>query len=318
MSIKDLSVCYDIGKGRYIKAVDKVSLRIDFGEAWALIGESGCGKSTLAHSIVRLLPPNAKITDGHIIFRENIDLIRAEEDLLRNIRFKSISIIFQASMNMLDPLMTIEEQIGELLILHKDVEGKKEAIEKARSLLELVGIPRQKGKSYPHQLSGGQRQRVCIAMAIALKPDLIIADEPFTALDVMLQAQLIELLKELKNKMNNSLLFITHDIHIIGEICEKVAVMYAGKIVEYGRLEDLMMEPMHPYTAALFNSAPDITGAIKPRSIPGNPPDLSNLPRGCRFHPRCPCKFDKCEKEEPVLFNFGDEHYGACFLFEKR
>lgn len=318
LKVNNLSVCYSVGKHRKIKAVDKVNLEVGVGESWALIGESGCGKSTFAHSILRLLPSNAKITEGCIIFKGNVDLTKVEEDFLRNIRFRNISIIFQASMNMLDPLMKIEDQIAELLVLHGKVESHKDAVREAQNLLELVGIPSHKGRNYPHQLSGGQKQRVSIAMAIALEPDLIIADEPFTALDVMLQAQLIELLKEIREKINNSLLFITHDIHIVREICENIAIMYAGKIVEYGGLDKLIDSAMHPYTVALFDSAPDITGTIKPKSIPGYPPDLSNPPSGCRFHPRCPYRFERCKKEEPILLKLGENHYGACFLVEKK
>lgn len=313
LEIKGLHTYYYRKNRSAIRAVDGVNFEIGYGESLALVGESGCGKSTIAHTIMRLLPLNARIIKGHAIFEGSTDLTKVDEDSLRNIRFKKISIIFQASMNMLDPIMKLEDQIAELIKLHRKSVSKDEALQEARKLLEIVSIPAQKGKDYPHQLSGGQRQRVLIAMAIALKPKLIIADEPFTALDVMVQAQLIEQLNIIRKKIGNSLMLITHDIHVTGELCDKMAVMYAGKIVEYGSMKRIIESPAHPYTMGLLNSAPDITGLIEPKSIPGFPPDLSNPPSGCRFHPRCPNKSKLCEKEEPRLFKKGEDHYVMCF-----
>jgi len=313
LEVKDLHTYYYRKKGDTIRAVDGVNFEIGYGESLALVGESGCGKSTVAHTIMRLLPSNARIIKGHAIFEGSIDLTEVDEDQLRDIRFKKISIIFQASMNMLDPLMKVEDQIAELIKLHRKSVSKDEALQEARKLLEIVSIPPQKGKDYPHQLSGGQRQRVSIAMAIALKPKLIIADEPFTALDVMIQAQLIELLKSICKKIGSSLMLITHDIQVTGELCDKMAVMYAGKIVEYGSIKRIIESPAHPYTIGLLNSTTDITSLIEPKSIPGLPPDLSNPPSGCRFHPRCPNRTKLCEKEEPKLFKKGNDHYVMCF-----
>jgi len=307
-------VYYFTKKGEKVRAVDEVSLKINRNESLALIGESGCGKSTLACSILRLLPLNAKVIKGQIIFQGKIDLIKAKENILRQIRFKKISMIFQGAMNMLNPVMKIEDQIAEVITLHENV-AKKEAIQEAKKLLEMVGIPSHRGKDYPHQLSGGQKQRVCIAMAVALKPDLIIADEPFTALDVMIQAQLIELLNKIRKLTGSSLIFITHDIHVVRELCEKIAVMYAGKIVEYGDLNSVVKSPLHPYTEALLRAIPTIDGPIiKPRSIHGSPPSLANPPPGCRFHPRCPYRFDHCYKRMPQLIRVEKEHYAACHL----
>jgi len=297
-----------------VKAVDGISFKVAPKEALALVGESGCGKSTVAHTVLRLLPSNAKIMNGQVIFDGKIDLTKADDETLRKIRFKEISIVFQGSMNMLNPVMRIEDQIAEVILIHENI-TKEVAVQKARKLLETVGIPSYKGRDYPHQLSGGQKQRVCIAMAIALEPKLIIADEPFTALDVMVQAQLIELLKQIQKKIGSSLIFITHDIHVVGELCDKIAIMYAGKIVEYGRLKDIAKFPRHPYTVGLLEAIPSIDGPKGTlSSIPGFPPDLINPPSGCRFHPRCPQRFKLCDKKEPSLVKINKDHYVACHL----
>jgi len=317
LKIENLRTYYHTRKGEVVRAVDGVSFKIGRNRAFALVGESGCGKSTVAHTILRLLPSNARI-EGHVIFNGE-DLTKVSEDILRRIRFKEISIIFQGSMNMLDPVMKIEEQIAEVITLHEKNTTKEEAIQEARKLLEIVGIPPNKGKDYPHQLSGGQRQRVAIAMAMALKSSLIIADEPFTALDVMVQAQLIELLNDLRKRARSSLMFITHDIHVVGELCEEIGVMYAGKIVEYGNLKKIVESPAHPYTIGLLNAIPTIDGPITElRSIPGFPPSLVNPPPGCRFHPRCPYKLKFCDKEEPQLFKVGRDQYAACHLLTRK
>jgi len=318
LRVENLRTYYYTKMRQVVVAVDGVNFEIGNNDALALIGESGCGKSTVARTIIRLLPSNARIVEGHVIFDGKIDLTRANEDVLRKLRFRKISIIFQGSMNMLDPVMKIEDQIAEVIKVHNRNTTKEEAIQQARRLLESVGIPPYKGKEYPHQLSGGQKQRVAIAMAIALKPSLIIADEAFTGLDVMVQAQLIELLNDLRKKMKVSLLFITHDIHVIGELCEKIAVMYAGKIVEYGDLKKISESPMHPYTMGLLNAVPTLDGSITGiRSIPGFPPNLSDPPPGCRFHPRCPYRFELCDKEEPQLVEVERGRYVACHLLTR-
>ncbi|RLI41404.1 ABC transporter ATP-binding protein [Candidatus Bathyarchaeota archaeon] len=313
LRVNDLSTYYYTRKG-VVRAVDHVSFEVSTNESLAIVGESGCGKSTVAHTVIRLLPPNAKIVSGSIVFDGKIDLTKVDDDILRKIRFKEISIVFQGSMNMLNPVMRIEDQIAEVILIH-EVTTKEEAVRKARDLLETVGIPSSKGKDYPHQLSGGQKQRVCIAMAIALEPKLIIADEPFTALDVMVQAQLIELLKNIRRKIKNSLIFITHDIHVVGELCDKIAIMYAGKIVEYGELKDVVNSPKHPYTVGLLEAVPSIDGpATSLSSIPGLPPNLINPPSGCRFHPRCSKRLELCDKEVPPLVKVNKDHFVACHL----
>jgi len=313
LEIEDLQIHYLTDRG-VIKAVDGVSLEVNQNESLAIVGESGCGKSTLAHGIFGMLPSNAKIVNGQVIFK-GIDLTKSQESLLREIWFKEISIIFQASMNMLNPVMNIEKQIADVIMLHNRKISKNEALYEARKLLELTGIPKSRGKDYPHQLSGGQKQRVCIAMAIALKPTLIIADEPFTALDIVVQNQLIDLLSKLRQEIKSSLIFITHDINVVGELCDKIAVMYAGQIVEYGKLDKILNLPAHPYTRMLFDAVPTINGDITElKYIPGEPPNMANPPPGCKFHPRCPYTNLECKKKEPRLIKIEEEHYLACHL----
>jgi peptide/nickel transport system ATP-binding protein len=314
LKIEDLRIHYFTSSGDIIKAVDGVDLEIQQNESLAIVGESGCGKSTLAHGIFGMLPSNAKIVKGRIFFK-GIDLTKSRKSLLREIWFKEISIIFQESMNMLNPVMNVEKQIADVIMLHNRKISKNEALHEARKLLELTGIPKDKGKDYPHQLSGGQKQRVCIAMAIALKPTLIIADEPFTALDIIVQNQLIELLNKLRQEIKSSLIFITHDINVVGELCEKIAVMYAGQIVEYGKLDKVLNLPAHPYTKMLFDAVPTINGdTTELKYIPGEPPNMINPPPGCRFHPRCPYTNLECKKKEPQLVKIEEEHYSACHL----
>jgi peptide/nickel transport system ATP-binding protein len=314
LKIEDLRIHYFTSSGDIIKAVDGVDLEIQQNESLAIVGESGCGKSTLAHGIFGMLPSNAKIVKGRIFFK-GIDLTKSRKSLLREIWFKEISIIFQESMNMLNPVMNVEKQIADVIMLHNRKISKNEALHEARKLLELTGIPKDKGKDYPHQLSGGQKQRVCIAMAIALKPTLIIADEPFTALDIVVQNQLIELLNKLRQEIKSSLIFITHDINVVGELCEKIAVMYAGQIVEYGKLDKVLNLPAHPYTKMLFDAVPTINGdTTELKYIPGEPPNMINPPPGCRFHPRCPYTNLECKKKEPQLVKIEKEHYSACHL----
>jgi len=314
LKIEDLRIHYFTSSGDIIKAVDGVDLEIQQNESLDIVGESGCGKSTLAHGIFGMLPSNAKIVKGRIFFK-GIDLTKSRKSLLREIWFKEISIIFQESMNMLNPVMNVEKQIADVIMLHNRKISKNEALHEARKLLELTGIPKDKGKDYPHQLSGGQKQRVCIAMAIALKPTLIIADEPFTALDIIVQNQLIELLNKLRQEIKSSLIFITHDINVVGELCEKIAVMYAGQIVEYGKLDKVLNLPAHPYTKMLFDAVPTINGdTTELKYIPGEPPNMINPPPGCRFHPRCPYTNLECKKKEPQLVKIEEEHYSACHL----
>ncbi|MDK2384417.1 MAG: ABC transporter ATP-binding protein [Candidatus Korarchaeota archaeon] len=301
-----------------VKAVDNVSFTLRKGEVLGLAGESGCGKSTTAYSIINLVPPPGRIVGGHI-YLDGMDIARmSEHELRRKVRWKRISMVFQGAMNALTPVYTVGYQIAEPLIYHAGME-KQEAMERVEELLSLVGLDPGIAKRYPHELSGGQKQRVVIAMALALNPDLVIADEPTTALDVVVQAQILNLLKELQRKLKMSIILITHDLSIIAELADKVAVMYAGKIVEWGPADVIFTEPKHPYTQALLRAIPRLRGPIdKLIWIPGTPPDLIAPPPGCRFYPRCTKVMDICRREEPPMVEVGKEHYVACWLYAKR
>jgi len=289
-------------------SVDHVSLSIRPGEWLSVVGESGCGKSTMAYSIVRLISPPGRIVGGQILFNGR-DLLSMKPKEFRKILGREIGVVFQDPMTSLDPLRRIGDQIAEVYITHLRMK-KKEALEKAGEVLERVGIPRDKISAYPHQMSGGQRQRVAIAIAVALKPKLLIADEPTTALDVIVQDTIMDLLESFKEE-GTSILFITHDLALAAERSDRIAVMYAGKLVEEGPVEELVEKPLHPYTQGLLRSVPDLWGPKKIESIPGYPPDLRSPPPGCRFHPRCRIADDTCKRQEPVLNCIG-EHCVAC------
>jgi peptide/nickel transport system ATP-binding protein len=276
-----------------------------------LAGESGCGKTTAALSIMRLLPPTAHIAEGQILFKGK-DMATMSEPELRALRWKDISIIFQGSMNALNPVKNISEQITEAILLHEKV-TYNEALERTKNLLQKVGLNLSKLRSYPHELSGGMRQRVMIAMSLACNPSLVIADEPVTALDVMVQAQILKLIKNLQDELNLSMILITHDLSVMADACNRLAIMYAGKIVEYGSVEAIFDDPVHPYTALLIKAFPSIEGPIgELRSIPGSPPALLNPPSGCGFNPRCPRAREECDKSDPQLVEVGNGHFVAC------
>ncbi len=312
IEVDHLKTYFDTRSG-IVRAVDDVSWTLEKGESLGLAGESGCGKTTTALSIIRLLPKNGRIAGGHIRYGGK-DLAEVTEAELRRIRWKHISIVFQGAMNALNPVRRVNWQIAEAIALHEgtsfdDAQGRVE------ELLELVGInPARKG-DYPHEFSGGMRQRVMIAMALACRPNIIIADEPVTALDVMIQAQILELLQRLREELDLSMILISHDLSVIAETCDKVAIMYGGKIAEYGPAEEVFLEPQHPYTQGLIRSFPDIYG---PRDLPpwiaGRPPNLLEPPPGCRFHPRCPQAFADCQVRDPPLFETGRDHVAACLL----
>lgn len=314
LDINDLTVYYKILRG-YVKAVEGVNLQLRKGETLGLAGESGCGKTTMALSIMRLLPPNGRIVKGKIIF-DGEDITTLPEDRVRKeIRWKKIAIVFQGAMNALNPVYSIGEQIIEAIRFHEPEVHKDEALERAKKLLELVGIDPSRVDNYPHEFSGGMRQRAMIAMALACNPKLLIADEPGTALDVIVQAQVLKLIVELQKKLNLSLILITHDLSIISETCEKAAIMYAGKLVEYGSVYKIFKEPLHPYTQGLIASFPDIYAPkAEIKSIEGQPPDLLNPPSGCRFHPRCQYAMDICRVKEPPYVEVEKEHFVACRL----
>ncbi len=315
--VQNLRVYYYSLRG-IVKAVDGVSIEVDRGETLALAGESGCGKSTLGFALLRLVPPPGRIVGGRILF-DGTDLVTLPEDVLRReYRWKRISMIFQGAMNALNPVRTIGDQIAEAIMIHEKNVTKREALERAAELLKMVGIDPKRVKSYPHELSGGMKQRVVIAMALALNPDLVIADEPTTALDVVVQAQIMNLLKTLKKERNMAMIMISHDLALLAEIADKIAVMYAGKIVEYGPSDVVYENPMHPYTQLLLRSIPRLRGPKELVWIPGQPPDLRTPPPGCRFHPRCPFAMDVCRREEPPMIEIEPNRYVACWMYAKR
>ena len=301
--------------GGWVKAVDGVTFRLNDGEALGIAGESGCGKTTTALSLVRLLPENARIRKGSSIRLYGIDLVPKTEAQLRRYRWREISIVFQGAMNALNPVRRIGEQIAEPLEIRLG-EPRERSRKRAGELLELVGIPRQRAAAYPHELSGGMRQRAMIAMALACDPAIVIGDEPTTALDVMVQAQILELLERLRRELGLSLILITHDLSVIAETCDRALVMYAGKVAEEGPVGRIFRAPRHPYTQKLLGAFPNIrTDKRTLDTIPGAPPNLLNPPTGCRFHPRCPAAMAICSEVEPPEVVFPDGVRVACHLY---
>ncbi len=301
-----------------VRAAEDVTFNVEKGEALGLAGESGCGKTTVALSLLKILPQGGRIIKGRILFN-GTDLVPLREKEMKKFRWKGISIVFQGAMNALNPVFKVGDQIVEAIRLHEPDVSKTEAKRRTEQLFETVGLEPARATNYPHEFSGGMRQRALIAMALACNPELIIADEPGTALDVIVQAQVLRLMRELKEKLNLSMVLISHDLSIIAETCEKVAIMYAGKIVEYGDIASIFKEPLHPYTQGLLGAFPSIKGSrAKLVSIPGNPPDLLNPPTGCRFHPRCPYAMDVCRETDPPLLQEGrGQHLVACHLYPK-
>lgn len=313
LEIRDLEVEYWTRRG-IVRAVDGVSFDIYPNEVVGLAGESGCGKSTIAHAITRLLKPPAYIVGGEVKFVGQ-DVLQMEEEELRGFRWEHIAIVLQSAMNSLNPVLSVQQQITDVILTHRQV-SKKEAIERGRELLQTVGIDPRRISSYPHQLSGGMRQRVVIAIALALNPELIVMDEPTTALDVVVQKQIMQEIQELRDRFGFSILFITHDLSLLVEFSNRIGIMYAGKIVELAPAGDIFTAPKHPYTQRLMNSFPTVTGPRQPLlGIPGSPPDLISPPTGCRFHPRCPVKIDGvCEQFSPPLVTIAPNHLAACHL----
>lgn len=311
LDIRGLSVDYR-SSGKDIHAVRDLSLYVKSGETLGLVGETGAGKTTTALSILGILPEvSARVRKGEVLFCDD-DLLLKKAKEMRSIRGQDIAMIFQDPMTSLDPVMTVGSQIVEMIRLHSAV-SKKEARSIAEGMLELVGIKKERFDDYPHQFSGGMKQRVGIAIALSCNPKLLIADEPTTALDVTIQAQVLELMKDLKRKYDTALILITHDLGVVAEICSKVAIMYAGEIIEYGTVEEVFNNHRHPYTDGLFNSIPDIDSDQSQLSvIEGLAPDPTNIPTGCSFHPRCPYAMEQCSEVVPPVFYVNDLHYVRC------
>jgi len=299
-------------------AVVDVSFTVREGEVLGLVGESGCGKTTLALSIIRLLPGNGRIVDGSVLLGEK-ELLALSDKEMSSIRWNEIAIIFQGAMNALNPVRTVGDQIGEAITQFRKLATKEEIDNRVDELLELVGIGAERADQYPHQYSGGMRQRAMIAMALACNPQLVIADEPTTALDVMVQAQILELLEQLRDMLGLSVILVTHDLGVVAEMCDTVLVMYGGVTAEYGDVDTIFNDPRHPYTRELLRAFPDITQpGEKLSSIPGSPPRLNALPPGCRFAPRCPEVMDICHVLQPAQHQLGDGHIASCHLVDPK
>ncbi|MEZ5343169.1 MAG: ABC transporter ATP-binding protein [Acidimicrobiales bacterium] len=319
LDVADLTVSYRASgpKGSLFPAVRGVSLRIERGGSLGLAGESGCGKSTLANAILRLLPSDA-VTTGQVRLN-GVNVFEMRPGQLRSVRWTEGAIVFQGALHALNPVQRVGTQIAEPMLLHKTQASAKDAKDRVNELLEQVGLPGDRARAYPHQLSGGQRQRVLIAMALACDPDLLIADEPTTALDVMVQAQVLRLLATLRAERGLSMLFITHDLTVLTDVCDDLAVLYAGKIVERGPSTHVFTAPLHPYTTALSRAFPiigDASSRMSPAGLGGDPPDPANLPTGCSFHPRCAVATERCSTVDIELIDVGDRREAACILVE--
>ena len=316
IEIKNLQVEYHTMDG-VVKAVNGVDLALGRGKTIGLVGETGAGKTTTGLSILRLVQePQGRIISGEINF-EGTDLLQLDDVAMQAYRGKQISMIFQDPMTSLNPVLTVEDQIAEVIARHQSTD-KSGSIERAHEMLEMVGIPKERGKEYPHQFSGGMKQRVVIAIALACNPQLLIADEPTTALDVTIQAQVLEMIRELRDKYGTSMIMITHDLGIVAEVCDEVSVIYAGHIIEHGTLEDVFDHDLHPYTQGLFDSLPNLQDRkAKLKPIPGLMPDPTNLPEGCAFSPRCPYAIGQCKKEKPIRVYRNDTHFVECHLYHE-
>ncbi len=314
LQISDLVVKYKTDD-EIVEAVNGIGLKIYKGETLGLVGETGAGKTTTALSIMGLVPnPPGSIESGKIVYEGN-NLLALPEKEMRKIRGENITMIFQDPMTSLNPVLTVGQQIMEVLKLHSDLR-KDELLKKTKEMLETVGIPGERYAEYPTQFSGGMKQRVMIAIALACNPRLLIADEPTTALDVTIQAQVLELMNKLKKEYDTAMLLITHDLGVVAEVCDKVAVMYAGEIVESGTLKDILLHMSHPYTKGLFESLPKLDEEVKRlKTISGSAPNPAALPSGCKFHDRCSCKEKICEVKNPESVMVGEEHFVKCHLF---
>jgi oligopeptide/dipeptide ABC transporter ATP-binding protein len=311
LDVRHLSIDY-LANGSPLHAVEDVSFHIHKGRSLALVGESGCGKTTTMLSLLRLLPAEGRIVSGKILY-DGIDLLALTESQMREYRWNRMAIVFQGAMNALNPVQRISDQIAESIIRQPNTRiTRKQALTRVGELMEIVGIPSDRARQYPHQFSGGMRQRAMIAMALACKPDILIADEPTTALDVMIQAQILSLLQSLQREFGLAILLVTHDLGVVAEICDEVLVMYGGTVAEYGTVDEIFNHPRHPYTQRLLQAFPDVNdpGAAL-ASIPGHPPALDEIPIGCRFEPRCHMRTEICKTVSPAVRE-SDGHIVAC------
>ena len=315
LDIKDLVVHYETDEG-CVEAVNGIDIQLEKGKTIGLVGETGSGKTTTALSILRLIPnPPGKIKNGSIAL-DGKSIFELSEHDMEKIRGNDVAMIFQDPMTSLNPVMTVGEQIAEVIEVHEKI-SKAEATKRAKEMLELVGIPGDRSVEYPHQFSGGMKQRVIIAIALACNPKLLIADEPTTALDVTIQAQILEIMRDLKKKYNTAMIMIIHDLGIVAEMCDEVSVIYAGRIVEHGNLEDVFDHTAHPYTEGLFNSLPNVKDRkAKLKPIPGLMPDPTNLPKGCAFAPRCSYATEACKEAQPEVTWLSDTHYIRCAAYK--
>jgi peptide/nickel transport system ATP-binding protein len=314
LSVKDLHVWFDLPNGRQLHAVRGIDFTVDEGERFGLVGESGCGKTTAILALMGLLPPNSSVAGQVLLDGENV-LAHGEESAAPR-RWREIAMIFQGAMNAFNPVRTIGDQIVEPMELHEVAEGK-DAMRRARELLDVVGIPGARATDYPHEFSGGMRQRAAIAMALACKPKVLLADEPTTALDVMVQAQILQLLVSLSNDFGLAVVLVTHDLPVVAQVCERAAVMYAGIVAELGTVDRLFHDPRHPYTRLLFAATPDLYGKDDVASIPGAPPRLDRELTGCPFTPRCDRAFSPCPTVIPRLLEVEQGHVAACHLNDR-
>lgn len=312
LEVENLSVGYKTRRG-FLHAVQDVSFSLEEGKSLGFVGESGCGKTTLGMALMRLLPPNGVIRSGRILF-DGEDLLEKTEEEMRRVRWQEIAMIFQAAMNALNPVHRVQDQIAEAIVTHRPSLDKREAYAQVEGLFQLVGLPKDRMRDYPHQYSGGMKQRAIIAMALACHPKLIIADEPTTALDVIVQDQILQETKNLQKEFGISIVFISHDISIVADVCHDIGIMYAGQLVEYGPRESVFETPVHPYTRALLASYPTLTGGktmLEP--IPGETPNLIRPPSGCRFCDRCAGAETTCQIGSPAWVEVSKRHKALCF-----
>lgn len=312
LNVQDLTMHYTTRSGE-VSAVNDVTFSLERGQSMGLVGESGCGKTSIAISLLKLLPDNAEFKGGHIYLNDK-DIVPLKEEEMRKLRWNKISMVFQAAMNALNPVYKVGDQIIEAMEEHNEIQTNQEARERVAYLFELVGLQPKLMDQFPHEYSGGMRQRAVIAMALSCSPDIIIADEPTTALDVIVQDSLLREMIELQEQLNMSMIYISHDIAVIAEVTERIGVMYAGRLAEFASAVEIFKHPLHPYTYGLMSAFPSIVGPKRElTTLPGEPPDLISPPSGCRFHPRCPYATEICSEQVPEFMDMDDKHFVACW-----